>query len=123
MMNKLKSWARGFIKWCRNNPIKAGLLTAVPVLAGAAMFNVFAGAVKALGTAGIAIMEGMGGGKMPGNWAGEIKDKAKDIAKEAKEEAEEEAAEWGYGLDHFDGFGGSKGGPVDGFLKVMQMMV
>lgn len=123
MLNKLKAWARGFVKWCRNNPIKAGLLTAIPILAGAAMFKVLSSAVKVLGTAGIVIMEGMGGGRTPGNWMGEMKDKAKEVKNDAKEQAGEEAEEWGYGMDHFKGFAGSKGSPIEGFLKVMQMAV
>lgn len=123
MLNKLKAWARGFVKWCRNNPIKAGLLTAIPILAGAAMFKVLSSAVKVLGSAGIAIMEGMGGGRSPGSWIGDMKDKVKEMKAEAKEEAEEEAAEWGYGMDDFKGFAGSKGSPIEGFLKVMQMAV
>jgi hypothetical protein len=119
MMNKLKAWARGFVKWCRNNPIKAGLLTFIPVLAGAGMVKMFTSAAKVLGVAGIAIMEGMGGGRTPGNWEGK-KEAAKDAAKDVENAAEKE---WGYGLDEFKGFAGSKAGPVEGFMKVMQMMV
>lgn len=87
------------------------------------MFKVLSSAVKVLGTAGIVIMEGMGGGRTPGNWMGEMKDKAKEVKNDAKEQAGEEAEEWGYGMDHFKGFAGSKGSPIEGFLKVMQMAV
>jgi len=31
--------------------------------------------------------------------------------------------EWGYGLDDFKGFAGSKGGPLDGILKIIHMLV
>jgi hypothetical protein len=101
------------------------------------MFNVVSGAVKALSGAGIYLLEGMGGGKLPGNWEGkvekvkekvkevkaEVKAEAKEMKDEAKAKAAQEAAEWGYGMDDFIGFGGTKGGPIEGFLKVMQMMM
>lgn len=105
------------------------------------MFNVFSSAAKVMSAAGIMLMEGMGGGKLPGNWSGQIKDAVnegrdrvqdalseggdnlKDARDDAKTAAEKKAAEWGYGIDDFEGIGGCKGGPIDGFVKVMQMMV
>lgn len=80
-------------------------------------------AAKVLGTVGIAIMEGMGGGRTPGHWDGKSKDAKKEAKTEEKEVKEAAQEEWGYGIDDFKGFAGSKGGPVQGFMKIMQMMV
>lgn len=33
------------------------------------------------------------------------------------------AGEWDWGMDQFAGFGGSKGGPLEGILKILQMGV
>ena len=67
------------MKWSKGNPIKAGLLTFIPIVAGA-------GIVK--------IRKKLGG-----------------------------KGEWGYGLDDFKGFAGSKGGPLEGVLKIIHMLV
>ena len=82
------------MRWCKRNPMTAGLLTFIPVLAGAGMVR----AVRSLGIG--AMLKKMG--------AGQTK----------KGEAERE---WGWGMDQFVGFGGSKGGPLEGMLKILQM--
>lgn len=82
------------MKWCKRNPITAGLLTFIPVLAGA-------GVVRAVKSLGVGYMfKKMGGGQT----------KKGDAKKE-----------WGWGMDEFAGFGCSKGGPLEGILKILQM--
>lgn len=51
-------------------------------------------------------MEGMGGGKAKGA--------AKGVGKGAKKE-------YSWGFDKFVGFGGTKSGPIDGIMKILQM--
>jgi hypothetical protein len=90
------------MKWLSKNPIKAGFLTFIPVLA----------------TAGI-VKAAKGIGKLFGSEAG-------GLGKAARLKAAEKQAkkEWGYGLDEFVGFAGAKGAhPVSGLLKVLQMLV
>ncbi|EPE24871.1 hypothetical protein GLAREA_11452 [Glarea lozoyensis ATCC 20868] len=70
---------------------------------GAGALRAFSGLQKVLGK----LEKGMGGG-VPGE---------KRVKKEAKK------GEWGWGLDHFVGFGGTKGGPLDGIMKVLQMFM
>jgi hypothetical protein len=81
------------MKWSKGNPIKAGLLTFIPIVAGA-------GIVKMVGL----VEKGDGvGEKMRKKLGGK--------------------GEWGYGLDDFKGFAGSKGGPLEGVLKIIHMLV
>ncbi|KAH9206544.1 hypothetical protein DL95DRAFT_396835 [Leptodontidium sp. 2 PMI_412] len=96
MLAKIESWIRSWMKWCKRNPITAGLLTFIPVLAGAGMVRV----VKSLGVGNI--FKKMGAGQMK---KGEAK------------------KEWDWGMDQFVGFGGTKGGPLEGILKILQMGV
>ncbi|KAH7324106.1 hypothetical protein BKA65DRAFT_80403 [Rhexocercosporidium sp. MPI-PUGE-AT-0058] len=96
MLAKIESWIRSWMRWCKRNPITAGLLTFIPVLAGAGMVRV----VKGLGIGDM--FKKMGAGQMK------------------KGEAKEE---WDWGMDQFAGFGGSKGGPLEGILKILQMGV
>ncbi len=99
------------MKWCKENPIKAGLLTFLPVLAGVGVAKF----VKVISELGKDIMEGMGGGPFPDRKAAKEK-----LAKGGKMRKEIEK-EWGWGLDEFKGFAGSKGHPLDGILRVLQM--
>lgn len=105
------------MKWAQKNPIKAGLASFLPVLAGAGLVRAAKalglgkllgeiGWVKGLGaamaTVGGGMMEGMGGGKerfekAMGKEAGKLE---KGIEKGA--EKMEEKKEWGWGLDHLD---------------------
>ncbi|KAG4426123.1 hypothetical protein IFR04_000830 [Cadophora malorum] len=94
MLARIETWIRASMRWCKRNPMTAGLLTFIPVLAGAGMVR----AVKSLGIGDM--LKKMG--------AGQTK----------KGEAERE---WGWGMDQFVGFGGSKGGPLEGMLKILQM--
>ncbi|KUJ17291.1 uncharacterized protein LY89DRAFT_684374 [Mollisia scopiformis] len=119
-LSRISAFLRRIVKWAQKNPIKAGLASFLPVLAGAGLIR----AGKALGLgpafAGVAkllsgLMEGMGGGKAPGSGdeSGRV---AKGVEKEVKKE-------WGWGMDHFVGFGGTKKGPLDGIMKVALMGV
>ncbi|KAH8591139.1 hypothetical protein B0O99DRAFT_690963 [Bisporella sp. PMI_857] len=101
---KLSSLIRSLRSWTKNNPITAGFLTFLPVLT-------LAGAVKlgrVLGK-GMGLIsktqQGVGGGKEKG--------KGKD----------KKGREWGYGLEKFVSFNGTKGGPMDGVLKILQMLM
>ncbi len=100
------------MKWCKANPIKAGLFTFLPVLAGVGVAKF----LKGLSGLGKDIMEGMGGGPFPDRKA--AKDK---LEKEGLKIEKEVGKEWGWGLDHFKGFAGSKGHPFDGILRMLQM--
>ncbi|CAL3970076.1 unnamed protein product [Diplocarpon coronariae] len=98
MLKKLAGWVRSCLKWCKRNPIKAGMLSFVPVLAGARL-------VRTVSLLGIGqrigdLFKRMGGGQ--------------------KKKGDEDK-EWHMGMDQFAGFGGSKGGPLEGILKIFQM--
>jgi hypothetical protein len=86
------------MRWSSKNPIKAGLLTFIPVLTTALLMRASKGIGKLFG-----------GGKGAG---------VKSLEKGAKKE-------WGYGLDEFVGFAGAKGkdGPLAGLLKMVHMLV
>lgn len=104
---------RGFIRWAKQNPVKAGLAAFVPLVAVAG----FAKAVH-----GIVAL----GGELLGRRADEHEDgKAGDVDEEEEEGKEKEKPKkvYGWGMDHFVGFGGSKGGPLEGMLKILQMLV
>ncbi|KAE9364383.1 hypothetical protein N431DRAFT_488952 [Stipitochalara longipes BDJ] len=102
MAMKLEQWIRSFMKWSSTNPIKAGLLTFIPVLAVAGVVKAAKGIGKLFGGAA------GGAGKAAGLKAAE---------KQAKKE-------WGYGLDEFVGFAGAKTmHPMGGLLKTVQMLV
>lgn len=104
---KLTKWIQGFMRWARKNPIKAGLLTFLP-FAAAAVVSRLAGVIgKASAPLVGAMMQGLGGKK-----------RGKGGEKGLKEG---ENAKWGYGMDHFDGFEGSKGGPINGLLKMVHL--
>ncbi len=90
------------MQWSSKNPIKAGMLTFIPVLATAGIVRAAKGVGKLFGG------EKGGVGK-----AGALKGAEKQVKKE-----------WGYGLDEFVGFAGAKGGhPVSGLLRILQMLV
>ncbi|RDL36400.1 uncharacterized protein BP5553_05752 [Venustampulla echinocandica] len=103
---KLAAWIQSFIRWGKENPIKAGLATFIPVLLSAGVVRAAKGLSGPLKKVLGFFLEGMGGGKAKGV--------EKKLAKGAKKE-------FGWGLDHFVGFGGTKSGPVDGIMKVLQM--
>ncbi|KAL2062577.1 hypothetical protein VTL71DRAFT_5649 [Oculimacula yallundae] len=94
MLARIERWIRSCMRWCKRNPITAGLLTFIPVLAGAGVVRV----VKSLGIGNM--FKKMGAGQTK---KGEAK------------------KEWGWGMDQFASFGGSKGGPLEGILKILQM--
>lgn len=90
------------MQWSSKNPIKAGMLTFIPVLATAGIVRAAKGVRKLFG------------GEMGGvGKAGGLKTAEKQVKKE-----------WGYGLDDFVAFGGAKGGhPISGLLRILQMLV
>jgi hypothetical protein len=88
------------MKWSKGNPIKAGFLTFIPIVAGAGIVKMARGVGKMVGL----VEKGDGvGEKMRKKLGGK--------------------GEWGYGLDDFKGFAGSKGGPLEGVLKLIHMLV
>ena len=90
------------MKWSSSNPIKAGLLTFIPILATAGVVKAAKGIGKLFGAG----PEGLG--KAAGLKAAE---------KQAKKK-------WGYGLDEFVGFAGARAAhPMGGVLKTVQMLV
>ncbi|CZT08597.1 uncharacterized protein RAG0_13602 [Rhynchosporium agropyri] len=94
MLAKIERWIRSCMRWCKRNPITAGLLTFIPVVAGAGLVR----AVKSL----------------------KIGDMSKKMgAGQTKKTATQK--QWDWGLDQFAGFGGSKGGPLEGMIKILQM--
>lgn len=78
----------------------AGVLTFVPVMTMAIVVKIGRTLGKGFG------LVGKGYGK-PGEIGGEVGSKGLE----------------GWGLDELKGFGGSKGGPFEGLLKIMQMLV
>jgi hypothetical protein len=105
MKVKITQWIRSLMRWSKRNPIKAGLASFIPVMLGAGAVKAFSGLSGVTKTVLSKLEMGMGGGK-PGQ-------KRKPAEKK----------EWGWGLDHFVGFGGTKGGPLDGAMKVLQMFM
>ena len=101
------------MRWGKKNPIKAGLLTFLPVLAGAGIARIFG---TSLGAIGKKFGKKLGEGKLG---VESLLEKKRKIASEAHKGNKK----WGWGLDDFVGFNGSKGGPLDGILKIVQMWV
>ena len=84
------------MRWSKKNTIKAGLTTFVSVLGAAGWVKMLRGPGKLVG------------GERRG-------------ANRYVENGSEGRKIWGWGLDEFVEFNGSKGGPLDGMLKVFQM--
>jgi len=93
--------------WAQENPIKAGFLTFVPVMAFAGMTRMWIGLGKMLGK-----------GKTGADNL--VKNSRKSVERSGKARKAGKK-NWGYGLDTLVGFNGSKGGPLDGVLKLLQM--
>lgn len=81
------------------------MLTFIPVVAGA-------GLVKMAKGLGVGKKMGKMIRSLGGNGMGSKRKGGEGVAKE-----------WGWGMDEFVGFGGTKGGPLEGILKMMQMGV
>ena len=92
-----------FMRWTKKNPMIAGVVTFIPVVFIAAVVKVARGLGKGLG-----LVEKTFGRP------GKLGEGDKGIGL---------GSEWEGGLDEFKGFGGSKGGPFEGILKMMQMLM
>ncbi|TVY44227.1 hypothetical protein LOCC1_G004429 [Lachnellula occidentalis] len=113
---KIEEWVRALITWAKENPVKAGLAAFVPLVAVAGV----AKAVHGL----VAIGGELLGRKMDEHEGGKAGDEEEEDGKEERgEEKEKPKKVYGWGLDHFVGFGGSKGGPMEGMLKILQMFM
>jgi hypothetical protein len=84
------------MRWPKKNTVKSGLITFVPVLSAAGWVKMFKAPRK------------LGGGE-------------NTRTNRFIEKGSEGRKIWGWGLDEFVGFNGTKGGPLDGMLKVFQM--
>ena len=87
--------------------MKAGIAAFVPLLAVAG----FAKAVHGIVALGSELL------------SGGLDEHESGKGEEEEEEGKKEKKIYGWGMDHFVGFGGSKGGPVEGMLKILQMLV
>ncbi|CAG8978172.1 hypothetical protein HYALB_00011488 [Hymenoscyphus albidus] len=105
MKDKVSYWMRKLLDWAKRNPIKAGLASIVPLVLGAGMIRIITELSSVAKTLLNKLEMGMGGGR-PGQ-------KRKPPVKEG----------WDWGLQHFVGFGGTKGGPLDGIMKILQMFM
>lgn len=90
--------------------MKAGIAAFVPLLAVAG----FAKAVHGVVALGSELLSGFEEDGMKNSGG---KDGEDEEGKEKKKRT------YGWGMDKFTGFGGSKGGPVEGLMKIMQMLV
>lgn len=109
VLAKISAWIHKLFLWAQENPIKAGFLTFAPVLA-------FAGATKMW----------LGLGKLLGKGKTGVDKAVKESRKSAAQSRgakKQGKKSWGFGLDNFVDFNGSKGGPLDGMLKMLQMWV
>jgi len=61
-------------------------------------------------------------GRMVGKGMGFVQ-KQSNIVNETRKGVRGSKDEYGFGLDKFVDFNGTKGGPVDGMLKVLQMLM
>ncbi|KAH6666967.1 hypothetical protein B0J14DRAFT_490215 [Halenospora varia] len=109
MKDKLSELIRKAMKWAKKHPIQAGIASFLPVLAGAAVWKTFKGLRGVTKEVFTKIEEGMGGG-------------GRGLGKSAKKEVKKPGS-YGWGLDHFVGFGGTKQGPLDGIMKVLQLYI
>ncbi|KAL3424526.1 hypothetical protein PVAG01_03807 [Phlyctema vagabunda] len=99
VLGKFRQWMRDMLWYARKHPIKTGLMTIFPALA-------VGGVVKGLVSAGQGLMKFLS------------EDKRKD-RKRRGEEKDDPMAIFG----QFKKFGNTKGGPLDGVLKIFQMFI
>ena len=94
------------MRWSKKNPIIAGVLTFVPVMTIAGVVKIAQGMGKGLGL----VDKGFG---KPGSLGGAGGGGDKGLG----------GGKRGWGLEECKGFGGSKGGPFQGLLKIAHMLV
>ncbi|KAM3084319.1 hypothetical protein ACMFMG_001577 [Clarireedia jacksonii] len=145
-VRRLKSWVRSLISWIRNNPIKFGLLAFLPFLFGAGVWKTIKG-VKHLFDHHIKnkwkgkgerlqlrdewkveLKEGFdqhiktkwkGKGERP-----QLRDEWKEELKEGSRKAKSAVRRWYEEIfGDFEGFAGTNGGPLDGILRIIHMMM
>lgn len=107
---KIVACLRACMKWCRRHPVAAGLLTFVPMLAGAGLLRlgVVSGLVPLLKKASPRSLFERAGGGQQGNG----------------KKGEKGEGKWDDdGMGQFAGFAGSKGGPLEGIFRILQMGV
>ncbi|PQE33680.1 hypothetical protein CJF32_00010853 [Rutstroemia sp. NJR-2017a WRK4] len=116
-VRRLKSWVRSLISWIRNNPIKFGLLAFLPFLFGAGIWKTIKG-VKHLFDHLIKNKWKKKGERL------QLRDEWKEELKEGSKKAKKAVRKWHEDIfGDFKGFAGSNGGPLDGVLKIIQMMM
>lgn len=98
---KLEDFLRAIIRWGRASPLKLGLLTFLPILLSAGVIKTVRSLKRMMVGAGV---------------KGKIGKKGQQMRKEAKKWHEDVFRD-------FKEFGGSKAGPLDGVLKILQMLM
>ncbi|KAF7936948.1 hypothetical protein BELL_0098g00100 [Botrytis elliptica] len=103
--SRFTSWIRSLFSWIRANPIKTGLLSFIPILLGTGVVKTVKGVKHFLG-----------------NRASKRKEKKHEhkLEKEAKK-LEKKWHEDIFG--DFKGFAGTTGGPLNGILKIVHLLV
>ncbi|ATZ57665.1 hypothetical protein BCIN_15g02160 [Botrytis cinerea B05.10] len=103
--SRFTSWIRSLFSWMRAHPIKTGLLSFIPILLGTGLVKTVKGVKHFLG-----------------NRASKRKEKKHEhkLEKEAKK-LEKKWHEDIFG--DFKGFAGTKGGPLNGILKIVHLLV
>lgn len=109
MKDKLFELIRKAMEWAKKHPIQAGLASFLPILASAAVWKTFKSLREVTNGVFMKMIEGLGGG-------------GRGLGKSAKKEVKK-LESYGWGLDHFVGFGGTKQGPLDGVMKILQLYI
>ncbi|APA13549.1 hypothetical protein sscle_11g083190 [Sclerotinia sclerotiorum 1980 UF-70] len=104
--HRIKSWIQSLFSWTRANPIKAGLLSFIPVLLGAGIVKTVKGVKYFLGRG-----------------ADKVKEKKNKLGK-GIQDARKAQRKWVEDvLGDFRGFAGAKGGPFNGILRIVHMLL
>ncbi|KAF7859766.1 hypothetical protein EAF04_008845 [Stromatinia cepivora] len=104
--HRIKSWMRSLFSWIQANPIKAGLLSFIPVMLGAGIVKTVKGVKRFLG-----------------HGADKMKEKKLKLGK-GLQDAKKVQRKWVEDIfGDFKGFAGSQGGPLNGILRIFHMML